>query len=305
MTLLESVRQLENNQQLSIVAQKEARQTLSEDYRTKGWWIESFTEPLHERLTVKEAIKFYVKWYGSAYTVDQLMQMFYLENVQKARIKHISHDDYVLIKLCVALIQPCSGIIFHEILHNLHIETINKIRQIMPNFEEKGFQVIHLLAHIDHAMLLTDTIYQVKNDVIKKLDIETREKEETAQEMQVFNVFKLAVKSEDKTLFLNPEAIDFIEGSDGKVNIHLNNESFLADYSLTELEEKLQPYGFYRCHRSYIVNLQKVKEMITWSKNSYSIKLDSSNENFVPLSRAKLKEFQTYFNGTTVPFTEK
>lgn len=118
------------------------------------------------------------------------------------------------------------------------------------------------------------------------------------------NVFRITVKSEDKTLFINPEDVDYIEGAEGKVNIHFNGESFKADYTLNELEEKLKVYGFYRCHRSYIINLQKVTEMITWSKNSYSIKIDGLENTFVPLSRNKVKEIQGYFNSHTVQFTE-
>ncbi|MDR0435024.1 MAG: LytTR family transcriptional regulator DNA-binding domain-containing protein [Gracilibacteraceae bacterium] len=36
----------------------------------------------------------------------------------------------------------------------------------------------------------------------------------------------------------------------------------------------MKPYGFFRCHRSYIVNLQKVREIITWTRNSYGLILD-------------------------------
>ncbi|GGB07327.1 hypothetical protein GCM10007190_14190 [Macrococcus hajekii] len=306
MTLIETVKTLEASRQLGIVSSKEERQLLLDWYQANGRWTESFSEPFHERLTVKENIKFYIKWFQSDFNVNDLLHLFNLNAIQRERTKHIQYDDYVLMKLCIAYIQPCKQLVFNDILYNLHFETINQIRQLMTIFEETDHHIVHLLTHIDHAILLTDEVYQVKNEAIKRLEVEQneKEKENTSQDMQVLNVFKLAVKTEDKTLFLNPEDIDFIEGFEGKVNIHLNNESWLADYSLTELEERLSPYGFYRCHRSYIVNLQKVKEMITWSKNSYSIKLDSSNQNFVPLSRAKLKEFQTYFNGSTVPFTE-
>lgn len=57
--------------------------------------------------------------------------------------------------------------------------------------------------------------------------------------------------------------------------------------TLQQLEGRLKPYGFYRCHRSYIVNLQKVREIIIWSKNSYSLKLIGDENTIIPLSRMK------------------
>lgn len=62
--------------------------------------------------------------------------------------------------------------------------------------------------------------------------------------------------------------------------------------TLQSAEEQLENHGFYRCHRSYIVNLHKVKEIITWSKNTYSVIIDNSEKSKIPLSRAKFNEIQ-------------
>ena len=48
------------------------------------------------------------------------------------------------------------------------------------------------------------------------------------------------------------------------------------------------PFGFFRCHRSYIVNLQKVREVITWTRNSYSLILENKEKTSIPLSKAKM-----------------
>ena len=62
--------------------------------------------------------------------------------------------------------------------------------------------------------------------------------------------------------------------------------------NLSDLELFLAPDSFIRCHRSYIVNLQKVREVITWSKNSYSLVLSGKERLNVPLSRSKLVELK-------------
>ncbi|MFQ3853048.1 LytTR family DNA-binding domain-containing protein [Staphylococcus parequorum] len=104
------------------------------------------------------------------------------------------------------------------------------------------------------------------------------------------------MKTSEKTLFLDPIDIDYLEGQDGKVVIHVGNEQYTHDTTLQAIETIIIPYGFYRCHRSYIVNLQKVSEIISWSKNNYSIRLNNTKEMLIPLSRQKAKEIEQFFN---------
>src|SRR5690625_4363903 len=109
-------------------------------------------------------------------------------------------------------------------------------------------------------------------------------------------LFKLSEKLDDKVILFDPLEIDYIESYDGKSQLVINDESFTMDSTLVEVEKKLITYGFFRCHRSYIVNLQKVREIITWSKNTYSLKIDNQNESTIPLSRSKIKEIEAIFN---------
>ncbi|MDU5948385.1 MAG: LytTR family DNA-binding domain-containing protein, partial [Paenibacillus macerans] len=66
--------------------------------------------------------------------------------------------------------------------------------------------------------------------------------------------------------------------------------------TLTQLEQRLLNFGFFRCHRSYILNLQKVREIITWTKNSCSLRLNTGKDAVVPLSRSKLHELKALLN---------
>ena len=62
--------------------------------------------------------------------------------------------------------------------------------------------------------------------------------------------------------------------------------------TLDELEQKLKNFGFYRCHRSYLVNIQKVTEIVRWTRSSYSLRLANYKEFMVPLSKAKIQELK-------------
>lgn len=68
---------------------------------------------------------------------------------------------------------------------------------------------------------------------------------------------------------------------------------FLANFNLKELEDKLRPPAFLRTHKSYIVNLDKVQEIVPWFNNTYLLKLEDSPDHDVPVARHYIKQFQS------------
>lgn len=338
--LINHLQTLDFKNHACIVSNMNQQKEIIAYFNQRDVWIENFNTPFYERLTVKEQLKFYMRWFGATYNIDDVLRQFMLIDYRNMKVKKLEYDEYVLLKVALAYVQDNKLIILKDILHNLRVETVDTILNVLTQFN-KDRKILHILSYLDHGLLLSNEIYQVKKSQLKRLEVyEDREEsneaadsiekeqsdrsfnnsdvldsmideispENISQEINLnfsrSNVFRITVKSEDKILFINPEDVDYIEGAEGKVNIHFNGESFKADYTLNELEEKLKVYGFYRCHRSYIINLQKVTEMITWSKNSYSIKIDGLENTFIPLSRNKVKEIQGYFNSHMVQFKE-
>jgi two-component system LytT family response regulator len=71
---------------------------------------------------------------------------------------------------------------------------------------------------------------------------------------------RLLVKHNDRVLLLKPREIDWIEADGDYVMLHVGQESHLLRSTLTEMEQRLEPEGFVRIHRSRLVNLDRVKE---------------------------------------------
>lgn len=61
---------------------------------------------------------------------------------------------------------------------------------------------------------------------------------------------------------------------------------FRVPKTLDGLKDRLALQGFFRVHRSYLVNLQHVRSIITWSRNAYTLRLDCDRE--VPLSKHRI-----------------
>ena len=111
-------------------------------------------------------------------------------------------------------------------------------------------------------------------------------------EIQPVRFEKIPTKVNEKIVLFDPPEIDYIESNDGQSSLHINGEEFPTMFTMNELEERLQHFGFFRCHRSYIVNLQKVREVITWTRNSYSLILDDEKKSNIPLSKTKMAELK-------------
>lgn len=103
---------------------------------------------------------------------------------------------------------------------------------------------------------------------------------------------KVPARVEDKIVLIDPLEMIYIESRDGVAHLHVQSGEYPCSMTLQELEQKLKPFGFFRCHRSYLVNLQRVREVIIWSRNSYSLVLDDENKSTVPLSKSKYEEMK-------------
>ena len=124
-----------------------------------------------------------------------------------------------------------------------------------------------------------------RTDFSTKLDalLDTLEKQKRYLE-------RIAFREGDKIRVVDVAEIDWIGAERGRVFIHVGERRHAVRYTLEELERRLDPCLFFRCHRSLIVNLTKIKEIIPWFAGTYRIKLVTSEE--LDLARNRVKELK-------------
>jgi two-component system, LytTR family, response regulator LytT len=103
---------------------------------------------------------------------------------------------------------------------------------------------------------------------------------------------KLAIETENGFIYLQPKDIYFIEKQGREVIIHTKNGKINALFTLNELFEKLQPFSFFRTHKSYLVNLEHIKELRAWFNGSYNLIMHDSEQSEVPVSRNYVKDLR-------------
>jgi ABC-2 type transport system ATP-binding protein len=104
--------------------------------------------------------------------------------------------------------------------------------------------------------------------------------------------FKIPVRSEDKVILMNPADIIFAEAEGGHAALQTSEGRLPTQFTLAELEQRLARSGFFRAHRAYLVNLQHVKEVIPYTRNSFSLRLDDSAGTEIPLSKSAAAELR-------------
>ncbi|HHV16119.1 MAG TPA: response regulator transcription factor [Gelria sp.] len=99
---------------------------------------------------------------------------------------------------------------------------------------------------------------------------------------------KLPVREKGKISLLNQNDIVFCESQGKKVYICTYNEGFLSNYTLNELEKRLNSINFFRAHQAYIVNLNYITEILNLGDSSYVLHLENCDKDII-LSRSKAK----------------
>ncbi|MCD5325084.1 MULTISPECIES: LytR/AlgR family response regulator transcription factor [Pontibacillus] len=102
---------------------------------------------------------------------------------------------------------------------------------------------------------------------------------------------KLAVEEEEEITYLTPSEIMYVY-RDGRVTkIVDQTRTYETKRSLKEVEQRLEPFSFFRIHKSYLVNLQYVKRLVPWFNGAYHLELRGRDEQ-LSVSRNYVKELR-------------
>jgi two-component system response regulator LytT len=107
---------------------------------------------------------------------------------------------------------------------------------------------------------------------------------------------KILVRSQQRLLLVDAEDLVFASIEDGLITVVARDAEGTSNYrTLEEMEEALASDSFWRPHRSYLVNIHHIKEVVPWFKSSYMLKMDDKKHSEVPVSRQQTKRLRELF----------
>ncbi|MHA6312145.1 MULTISPECIES: LytR/AlgR family response regulator transcription factor [Pantoea] len=96
---------------------------------------------------------------------------------------------------------------------------------------------------------------------------------------------------DERIIVTDVNDIYYVEAHEKLTFVYTRRESYVMSMNITEFCSRLPEQQFFRCHRSYCVNLNKIREIEPWFNNTYLLKLRDL-EFQVPVSRSKVKLFR-------------
>jgi two-component system, LytTR family, response regulator LytT len=104
---------------------------------------------------------------------------------------------------------------------------------------------------------------------------------------------KLLVKSNHRNFIVDAQEVVYATIDDGLITVVAANLEGQSNYrTIEELQSNLDPDMFWRVHRSYLVNIHRIKEVIPWFKSSFQLRMDDKKQTEIPVSRVQTKRLR-------------
>jgi ABC-2 type transport system ATP-binding protein len=163
--------------------------------------------------------------------------------------------------------------------------SVKLISQVVRKLAEAGTAILIFAQDVANLEYLGDIVYRMDQGRI----IESFYPREQQQRQRPFMV---PARGEGKIILIDPADILYVFAQDDRAYLQTGEGRLPTQFSLAELEKRLSRSGFFRVHRAYLVNLQQVKEVIPYTRDSFSLRLKDAAGTEIPLSKSAERELR-------------
>lgn len=225
----------------------------------------------------------------------EIEPMIMLHSVEEA-VNWFSNNEHP--ELIFLDIQLSDGLSF-EIFEEVKIESAIIFTTAYDEYALKAFKlnsVDYLLKPIDAEELKNgiDQFYKMKkaNNAIG-IDVEQL-KSLIAPNQNTYKK-RFTVKIGQHLKMISIDSIECFYSENKATHIHTtSNRSYLIEESLEQLELKLPPDQFFRVSRKYFININEIKDIVSYTNSRLKLKMNSYNEAEIIVSRERVKDFKNW-----------
>lgn len=107
---------------------------------------------------------------------------------------------------------------------------------------------------------------------------------------------KVLIRSNNRMFLVDAQEVIYATIDDGLITVVSTYVEGLSNYrTIEELQTHLDPNAFWRAHRSYLVNIHRIKEVVPWFKSTYQLRMSDKAQTEIPVSRAQTKRLRELF----------
>ncbi|OAA93486.1 LytR/AlgR family response regulator transcription factor [Clostridium coskatii] len=150
---------------------------------------------------------------------------------------------------------------------------------VLKPFDEKRIAVTirRLISKWREKSSENEKIPDILNEIVSKIDKESN------------LVKRIPCERQGKIILVNVKDIYYCYIEDDKTYVKTKSDRYLVGTTLYQIEEKT---NFFRCHRSYLVNMDNIKELYSWFNGTYKLVMDDEEKSEIPISRSKVKKLR-------------
>lgn len=243
-------------------------------------------DTLYRRQSPSSNLRFHCRLRGLPKArAEEVLALVGLADRAKARLDRLPSGLARRLAFGVTLLHQPEVLLLAEPFARCDQASISLLSNLMQQLAEDGAALLILADDAAHLPPLCDIIYTLSQGrIVESYAPQT----EQATDLP----FKIPVRMEGKVALVNPGDILYVSTEKSRALLQTVEGRLPTQFTLTELEERLARSGFFRAHRGYLVNLQHVKEVIPYTRNSFSLILDDEEETEIPLSKSAARELR-------------
>ena len=246
---------------------------------------------LYLNSSVEQNLLFFSRLYGlPKIRVLEVLQSIGLADQANTRAEKLPSGLARRLVYGRAILNRPENLILENLLTGCDEKTTHLMLRWLRDEADQGTAILMLNPDPTHLESICDRLYSLQQGCLEEKDF--------LQDAPARGLpFKIPIKLEGRVVLLNPSEILYAEAVQGKTRLITPDTQYTAQFTLNELEDRLKRSGFFRAHRSFLVNLQFTQEVIPYSKNSYILRLSDAEQTEIPLSKnsaAELREILGY-----------
>lgn len=241
-----------------------------------------------DRETVRSYLRLFSRLAGGSVTAGDAMAHFGLAPAARTQVRRLTAEQRALLNFArMSLFEP--EVVFCERpLADVTPSTRGLVTAWMGQVADAGGILITAGEPLREALLMPGTAFYEEDGRLHEAKTAVGEKDEGIEYAgDEVRVFKVPARVDGATLLFDPREVDFVESVNRQNFASVRGELYPVTMTLDELESELERFGFFRCHRSYIVNVQKVAKVERFTRNSFNLTLADAAQTQIPLAKGR------------------
>ena len=247
---------------------------------------------LYERLTAQQNLDFYCRLYGLPLARSkELLTFVGLQDQAQTRVQELSPEFSRRLALGRAILHQPAVLILVDPFAQSSPASVALIQELLRQQAATGAAVLLIAEESAVVTAVCQTVVVITQG--KLTQSYTPGEQAPSPDLP----FKIPARLEGKIALVNPADILYATSDDGRTFLCTEDGRIPTHLTLTDVEGRLARSGFFRAHRSYLVNLQHIKEMIAYTRDSYTLILDGGQPDTagpieIPLSKSAARDLR-------------